>query len=93
MAEELPSDDQHIFSEFEDPERRDLIARLVSTDAKRFREIPLCNYLALWFSDIKILREYVSPNKTEKVIKRCGTLETTLKSIYTYDVASICKYP
>ncbi|KAJ5515441.1 hypothetical protein N7527_007001 [Penicillium freii] len=55
MAEELPSDDQHIFSEFEDPKRRDLIARFVKSDAARFGEIPLCNYLALWFSDMEVL--------------------------------------
>lgn len=93
LAEQIAADDHHILSEFEDPERKALIARFVESDPTRLSEVPLRNYLALWFSDIQVLRGLVSPHNTNEAFERLGVFKATVKSMNIYDVAGTCKYP
>ncbi|KAI3196975.1 hypothetical protein CBS147311_7121 [Penicillium roqueforti] len=87
LAEQIAADDHHILSEFEDPERKALIARFVESDPTRLSEVPLRNYLALWFSDIQVLRGLVSPHNTNEAFERLGVFKATVKSMNIYDVA------
>ncbi|CDM36239.1 unnamed protein product [Penicillium roqueforti FM164] len=54
-----PLDDQNIFSEFEDEERRQLIEELIRQDP-RLAELPRTNFFTLWFSDIEVLRVFAN---------------------------------
>ncbi|KAJ6072876.1 hypothetical protein N7467_010961 [Penicillium canescens] len=56
----LSVDNKHVFSELDDPERQDLIRRIVEQDPS-LCEIPRGNFFFLWFANIEMLRKHASP--------------------------------
>ncbi|OQD69791.1 hypothetical protein PENPOL_c002G00700 [Penicillium polonicum] len=54
--EEGQQDPLHIFSEFDDPTRQQLIAKIVQNEP-HLRQIPRQNLYALWFSEITVLQK------------------------------------
>ncbi|KAJ5466564.1 hypothetical protein N7539_009520 [Penicillium diatomitis] len=57
-------DTVHVFSEFEDPERQDLIGRLLELD-DTLSSVARTSLFALWFSDMSVLRRAVEPDAEE----------------------------
>ncbi|OOQ84786.1 hypothetical protein PEBR_28856 [Penicillium brasilianum] len=82
MASEI--DSKHIFSEFEDPERKALIASIVE-QAGGLALVPRTNLFALWFSDISVLRKAADPR--ERASRK--TLTLAAKSLPDLDIAGI----
>ena len=85
--EEGQQDPLHIFSEFDDPTRQQLIAKLVQNDPY-LSQIPRQNLYALWFSEITVLQKMANAQtKSER-----ETYSFILRSISAvYDVAGVCK--
>jgi hypothetical protein len=52
-------DEKKIFSEFEDEERKELIAKIISQDP-RLVNLPRAKLFGLWFSDIKNLPDFAN---------------------------------
>ncbi|KAJ5219660.1 hypothetical protein N7468_008864 [Penicillium chermesinum] len=59
---DLEIDSQHIFSEFEDPERQALVESIMN-QAGGLAFIPRGSLFPLWFSDISVLRTAADPNQ------------------------------
>jgi hypothetical protein len=88
MMSNLSVDDQHVLSEFDDPERRRLIQQIVDDD-QRLSEIPRSAFFFLWFSDIRRLRQLAAPrldHERDREIRYWALLATL-----PYDLAGICK--
>lgn len=80
-------DDQHVFWEFQDPDRKKIIKRLIELDGS-FRNLPRVNKLALWFAEIHILERAADPDQRE-------WRDMFANSITDYpsgDHAGICEY-
>lgn len=88
MASSQKLEDQHIFSEFEDEERKALIGELVRSNRWLF-EVPRVSLFALWFSDINVPRKAADP----KAYPGFSTaLALTASAIPDYDIPGICMY-
>ncbi|KAF7718204.1 Uncharacterized protein PECH_006724 [Penicillium ucsense] len=57
-------DTVHVFSEFEDAERQQLIGRLLELD-DTVSSVTRTSLFALWFSDMSVLRRAVEPDAEE----------------------------
>ncbi|KAJ5507197.1 hypothetical protein N7527_009340 [Penicillium freii] len=53
----MERDEKNIFSEFEDEERKELIAEIIRQDPS-LNTLPRAQFFALWFSDIRTLRNF-----------------------------------
>ncbi|CAI7611692.1 unnamed protein product [Penicillium palitans] len=53
----MERDEKNIFSEFEDEERKELIAEIIRQDPN-LSSLPRAQFFALWFSDIRTLRNF-----------------------------------
>ncbi|KGO44522.1 hypothetical protein PEXP_020400 [Penicillium expansum] len=82
--EEGQQDPLHIFSEFDDIERQQLIAKMIHDDPI-FSYVPRQNLYALWFSDINVLRDMANARTEEQKYMR----ETDLWRFSIYDIAGV----
>ncbi|KAK4869418.1 hypothetical protein LT330_005800 [Penicillium expansum] len=82
--EEGQQDPLHIFSEFDDIERQQLIAKMVHDDPI-FSYVPQQNLYALWFSDINVLRGMANARTEEQKYMR----KTDLWRFSIYDIAGV----
>ncbi|KAJ5958311.1 uncharacterized protein N7479_005461 [Penicillium vulpinum] len=53
----MDRDEKNIFSEFEDEERKQLVAEIITQDPS-LATLPRSSFFSLWFSDIRILRHF-----------------------------------
>lgn len=53
----MDRDEKNIFSEFEDEQRKELIAEIIRQDPS-LDTLPRANFFGLWFSDIRTLRNF-----------------------------------
>ncbi|KAJ5509121.1 hypothetical protein N7527_011264 [Penicillium freii] len=83
---EVNYDDRHIFSEFEDPERKRLIAKIHSLHSE-VAQVPRAILYPLWFADMKILRKLVAAGEEESAIR------DMLGDCFLYNVPSIWGCP
>lgn len=81
---EFDYDDQHIFSEFEDPERKRIIAKIHNLHpevAQVRREL----LYPLWFADMKILQKLIATGEDKEAIY------AKLENPSLYNVPLICE--
>lgn len=64
---EFNYDDQHIFSEFEDPERKRLIAKIHNIHPE-VAQVPRELLYPLWFADMKILQKLAATGGDQNAI-------------------------
>ncbi|CAI7642441.1 unnamed protein product [Penicillium viridicatum] len=83
---EVNYDDRYIFSEFEDPERKRLIAKIHSLHSE-VAQVPRAILYPLWFADMKILRKLVAAGDEESAIR------DMLGNCFLYNVPSIWGCP
>ncbi|KAJ5629277.1 hypothetical protein N7528_002934 [Penicillium herquei] len=57
QADVIDRDDIHIFSEFEDDNRKASIAQILANDPHHLEKIPRADLFFLWFADKEILRQ------------------------------------
>ncbi|KAJ6049682.1 uncharacterized protein N7446_006990, partial [Penicillium canescens] len=84
MMSRLSVDNKHVFSELDDPERQDLIRRIVEQDPS-LCEIPRGNFFFLWFADIEVLRKHASLRGDSDIT----SLTLLLKRLPASDIAGI----
>lgn len=79
---EVNYDDRHIFSEFEDPERKRLIAKIHSLHSE-VAQVPRAILYPLWFADMKILQKLAAAGEEGNAI------HDMLGDCFLYNVPSI----
>jgi len=88
----LSCDTENIFSEFEDPERQDLIGRVLTNlelaDGDSVEEIPRGNLFLLWFAAKDVLEDLAKPSSDARLTRYKRNVVTTLP----LDIPSFCKY-
>ena len=82
---EFNYDDQHIFSEFEDPERKRLIGKIHNIHPE-LAEVPRELLYPIWFADLKILKKLAATG--EDANGAFDKLETSTGTLY--NVPLIC---
>jgi hypothetical protein len=81
-------DPLHIFSEFDDPLRQQLVQQIVEDD-KWLRVIPRQNLYALWFSDLDVLQKMANAQTAqEREIRR----RALRRVVAQYDVPRVCEW-
>lgn len=85
----MERDEKNIFSEFEDEERKELIAEIIRQDPN-LDTLPRAKFFALWFSDIRTLRNFAKV--LEKDDPHFIWRSRILGDINTNDVPGIGKY-
>lgn len=85
--EEGQQDPLHIFSEFDDPTRQQLIAKIVQNEP-HLRQIPRQNLYALWFSEITVLQKMANA-QTKSERRAYSFILMSISAVY--DVAGVCK--
>lgn len=86
--EEGQQDPLHIFSEFDDPTRQQLIPKLVQNDPY-LSAIPRQNLYALWFSDITVLQKMANAQTQSDREEYSSTIRMIPP---LYDVAGVCEW-
>lgn len=88
----LSCDTENIISEFEDPERQDLIDRVLKNlelvDGDSVEEIPRGALFLLWFAAKEVLEDLAKPSSDARLILLQQILVTSLP----LELPSFCKY-